>query len=58
LTQIAAGQGFLAKEVAAEANANTRYVIEAVQITGETGLKLSRSLESAFHQLVGSHFDP
>ena len=55
---LAAGQGFLAREVAAEANANTRYVIEAVQITGETGLKMSRSLQSAFEQLVGSHFDP
>jgi outer membrane protein assembly factor BamA len=58
VTNIAAGQGFLAREVAAEANANTRYVVEAVQITGETGLKLSRSLQSAFEQLVGSHFDP
>ncbi len=58
LTQVAAGQGFLAKGVAAEANANTRYVIEAVKITGETGLKLSRSLQSAFEHLVGSHFDP
>jgi hypothetical protein len=58
VTQVAAGQGFLAKEVAAEANANTRYIVEAVQITGETGLKLSRSLQTAFQQLVGSHFDP
>jgi Omp85 superfamily domain len=58
VTQVAAGQGFLAREVAAEANVNTRYIIEAVQITGETGLKLSRSLESAFQRLVGSHFDP
>jgi len=58
VTQVAAGQGFLAREVAAEANANTRYVIEAVQISGETGLKLSRSLQSAFQQLVGAHFDP
>jgi len=57
-TQIAAGQGFLAREVAAEANANTRYIIEAVQITGESGLKLSRSLQTAFQQLVGTHFDP
>ena len=56
--QIAAGQGFLAREAAAEANANTRYIIEAVQITGETGLKLSRSLQSAFQHLIGSHFDP
>jgi hypothetical protein len=58
VAQVAAGQGFLAREVAAEANANTRYIVEAVQITGETGLKLSRSLESAFQQLIGSHFDP
>jgi hypothetical protein len=55
---LASGQGFLAREVAAEANANTRYVIEAVHITGETSLKLGRSLQSAFEQLVGSHFDP
>ena len=58
VTQVAAGQGFLAREVAAEANANTRYVIEAVEISGETGLKLSRSLQTTFQQLVGSHFDP
>ena len=57
-TQAAAGQGFLAREVAAEANANTRYVIEAVQITGETGLKLTRSLQTTWLHLVGSHFDP
>jgi hypothetical protein len=55
---VVAGQGLLAREVAAEANANTRYIVEAVEITGESGLKLSRSLESAFQQLVGSHFDP
>ncbi len=54
----AVGQGFMAREVAAEANANTRYIVESVHITGETGLKLSRSLQSAFQQLVGSHFDP
>ena len=58
VTQIAAGQGFLAREVAAEANANTKYIIEAVQISGETGLKLSHSLQATFQQLVGSHFDP
>jgi outer membrane translocation and assembly module TamA len=44
--------------VAAEANANTRYIVETVEITGESGLKLSKSLQSAFQQLVGSHFDP
>jgi hypothetical protein len=55
---VAAGQGLMAREVAAEANANTRYVVEAVQITGESGLKLSRTLQAAFEQLVGSHFDP
>jgi hypothetical protein len=58
LAEVAAGQGFLAKEVAAEANANTRYIIEAVKITGETSLKLSRSLQQACEHLVGSHFDP
>jgi hypothetical protein len=58
VAQVADGQGFLAREVAAEANANTRYIVEAVQITGESGLKLSKSLESAFQQLIGSHFDP
>ncbi len=57
-TSVALAQGFLAREVTAEANANTRYVIEAVKITGETGLKLSRSLQSNFEHLVGSHFDP
>lgn len=41
-----------------EANANTRYIIEAVQVTGETGLKLGHSLEASFQQLIGSHFDP
>ena len=56
--QVAAGQGFFAREVAAEANANTQYVIEAVQISGENGLKLSRSLQAAFQQMIGSHFDP
>ena len=55
---VADGQGLIAREAAAEANANTRYVVEAVQITGESGLKLSRTLQSAFEQLVGSHFDP
>jgi outer membrane protein assembly factor BamA len=55
---LAFGQGFQAREVAAEANANTRYVVEAVQISGESGLKLSRTLQAAFEQLVGSHFDP
>jgi hypothetical protein len=58
VTRVASGQGFLAKEVAAEANANTQYVIEAVRISGETGLKLSRSLQNTFQQMVGSHFDP
>jgi hypothetical protein len=58
VTQVAAGQGLVAREVAAEANANSRYVVEAVQITGETGLKLNRALEAAFQQLVGSRFDP
>ncbi len=56
--QVADGQGFLAREVAAEANANTQYIIEAVQLSGETGLKLSKSLQNTFQQLVGSHFDP
>ena len=58
VTQIAAGQGFLAREVTAEANANTQYIVEAVQISGETGLKLSRALQNTFQQMIGSHFDP
>jgi hypothetical protein len=54
-----AGQSLLARDVAAEANANSRYVIEKIQITGEAaGLKISRSLQQTFQQLVGSHFDP
>jgi len=57
-TQVAVGQGLLARDVAAEANANTRYIIEAVEVSGETGLKLSRSLQTTFQRLVGSHFDP
>lgn len=57
-TPVVVAQEFLARDVAAEANANTRYVIEAVKITGETGLKLSRSLQSGLQHLVGSHFDP
>jgi hypothetical protein len=56
--QAAAGQGFIAREVSVEANANTQYTIEEVKISGETGLKLSRSLQSTFQQLIGSHFDP
>lgn len=58
VAKVAEGQGFLAKEVAAEANANTRYVIEEVRISGEAGLKLSHSLQNTFQQMIGSHFDP
>ena len=54
-----AGQGLLAREVAAEANANTRYIIEKIQLTGEAaGLKISRALQQTLEQHVGSHFDP